>query len=65
MRTASLDHEILDDSVEMKSVVEPIIHQSEEVSCGLWAVISIEFDIYLPCACRHPNYGLHVVGYDK
>ena len=65
MRATSLNHEVLDYSVKVQTVVEPVIYQFEEVFRGLWAVISVEFDIYRPCACRHPNYGLHVVGYDK
>ena len=59
MRAASLDHEILDDSVEVQSVIEPVVYEPEEVSCGLWAVLGEEFDIEFSCACRHPNYGGH------
>ncbi len=59
MGASSLDHEILDDSVEVESVIEPILYQFEEVPRGLWAFFGEEFDIYRSCACRHSNCGRH------
>ncbi len=59
MRAAPLNHEILDDSVEVQSVIEAVVYEPEEVSCSLWAIFGEEFDIYWSCACRHPNYGGH------
>ena len=40
----TLDHEILDDTVEVQTVVEPVIDELEEVSSGLWAVLSVQSD---------------------
>ena len=44
MRAAPLDHEILDDTVEVQAVVEPVIDEPEEVPSGLWAVLSVQSD---------------------
>ena len=44
MRAAPLDHEILDDTVEVQAVVEPIIDELEEVPSGLWAVLGVQSD---------------------
>ena len=44
MRAAPLDHEILDDTVEVQAVVEPVIYELEEVPCGLRAVLGVQSD---------------------
>ena len=62
MRAAPLDHEILDDTVEVQAVVKPVIDELEEVSSGLWAVLGVQSDIYDSGAGRHPDYGRHGAG---
>ena len=44
MRAAPLDHEILDDTVEVQAVVKPVIDELEEVLSGLWAVFGVQSD---------------------
>ena len=44
MRAAPLDHEILDDPVEVQAVVKSVIDELEKVSSGLWAVLGVESD---------------------
>jgi len=43
-RAASLDHEILDDTVEVLAVVEPVIDELEKVPSGLWTVFGVQSD---------------------
>ena len=61
MRAAPLDHEILDDTVEVQAVVKSVIDELEEVPSGLWAVLGVECDFYRSGAGCHPNYGWHAV----
>ena len=44
MRATTLDHEILDDTVEVLAVVEPVIDELEKVPSGLWAVLGVQSD---------------------
>ena len=59
MRAAALNHEVLDYSVKVQTVVEPVIYELEEVSCGIWAVFGVQSNIDISSARRHPNYGGH------
>ena len=60
MRATSLNHEVLDYSVKVQTVVEPVIYQFEEVPRGLWAVFSVQSNIDISSARRHPNNGWHM-----
>ena len=44
MGATALNHEVLDDSVEVQAVVEPVIDELEEVPSGLWAVLGVQSD---------------------
>ena len=44
MRATALNHEVLDHSVKVQAVVEPVIDEPEEVPSGLWAVLSVQSD---------------------
>ena len=44
MGATALNHEILDHSVEVQAVVEPVIDELEEVPSGLWAVLGVQSD---------------------
>jgi hypothetical protein len=44
MRATSLNHEVLDHSVKVQAVVEPVIDELEEVPSGLWAVLGVQSD---------------------
>ncbi len=44
MRATALNHEVLDDTVEVQAVVEPVIDELEEVPSGLWAVLGVQSD---------------------
>ena len=60
MRATSLNHEVLDYSVKVQTVVEPVIYQFEEVSRGLWAVFGVQSNIDISSARSHPNNGWHM-----
>ena len=60
MRATSLNHEVLDDPVEVQAVVEPVIHQPEKVPGGLGAVLGVECNSYWAGAGCHPDYGWHM-----
>ena len=60
MRATSLNHEVLDDPVEVQAVVEPVIHQPEKVPGGLGAVFGVQSNIDISSARRHPNNGWHM-----
>ena len=62
MRAAPLDHEILDDTVEVQAVVKPVIDELEEVPSGLWAVFGVQSDLYLSSVGCHFDYGRHGAG---
>ena len=55
MRATSLNHEVLDYSVKVQTVVEPVIYELEEVSCGIWAVFGVELYVDAPSARRHSD----------
>ena len=57
-----MDHEILDDTVEVQAVVIPVIDELEEVPSGLWAVLGVECDFYRSGAGCHLDYSRHAVG---
>ena len=59
MRAAALNHEVLDYSVKVQTVVEPFIYELEEVSCSLWTVLCVQSNIDISSARRHPNNGWH------
>ena len=58
-RAATLDHEILDHPVEVEAVIETVVYETEEVSCGLWTVLCVQSNIDISSARRHPNNGWH------
>jgi len=62
VRASSLNHEILDYAVEVQAVVEPVIYELEEVSCGLRAVLGVQSNHYLSSAGCHLDYSRHAVG---
>jgi hypothetical protein len=57
-----LDHEILDDAVEVLAIVEPGIDELEEVPRGLRAVLGVQCDQYLSGAGCHLDYSRHGLG---
>jgi hypothetical protein len=62
VRAAALNHEVLDHSVKVQAVVEPVIYELEEVSCGLRAVLGVQSNHYLSSAGCHLDYSRHAVG---
>ena len=57
MWASALDHEVLNDSVKVKTVVEFFIYELEEVSCSLWAIFGVETNHNLSGASSHFDVG--------
>ena len=55
----TLDHEVLDYTVKVKTVVEFFIHEFEEVTGSLGAIFSVETYRDLACTRRHLHYSRH------
>jgi hypothetical protein len=45
----TLNHEILDDAMEVKSVVEPVFDEFDEISHSVWGTSVKEFDGDVSC----------------
>ena len=60
LRTSALDHEVCDDAMEDQIVIETLLREFDEVSCGLGGLFGKELDLDGALAGRNSRGG-HLV----